>query len=52
MKTYLVKFTVEVYEEIEADSVEDAEQAFSELWSSPAELIEEFGTYTVEELTD
>ena len=49
-KVYLVKFTVEVYEEIEADSEEAAEQAFSELWSSPAELVEEFGVTTVEEL--
>ena len=49
-KTYLVKFSMEIYEEVEADSEEAAQQAFSELWSSPAEMIEEFGVTTVEEL--
>ena len=52
MKTYLVKFTVEVYEEIEAESAEDAEQAFSELWSSADDLVQEYGVTTVECLED
>lgn len=50
MKTYLVKFTMEVCEEIEADSEEEAQQAFSELFGSPAELVEDYGVTTVEEL--
>ena len=49
-KVYLVKFSVEVYEEIEADSPEEAEQAFSELFGSPYELVEDYGMTTVEEL--
>jgi spore germination protein GerM len=47
--TYRVKFTVEVVEEVEADSIEDAESAFSELWSGPEDIVEQ-GVYTVEEL--
>ena len=49
-KTYLVKFTVEVCEEIEADSPEAAEQAFSEMFGSAYELTEDYGNYSVEEL--
>jgi len=50
MATYLVKFTVEVCEEIEADTPEAAEQAFSELMGSAYELTQDYGQYTVEEL--
>ena len=49
-KVYLVKFTMEVCEEVEADSEEAAMQAFSELFGSPAELVEDYGVTTVEEL--
>lgn len=49
-KVYLVKFSVEIYEEVEADSEEAAKQAFSELWSSADEMVQEFGVTTVEEL--
>ena len=51
MKTYLVKFTCEVWEEIEAEDEEDAEQQFSEQWSSADEMIEDYGVTTVECLT-
>ena len=47
-KVYLVKFTVEVCEEIEADSAEEAEQAFSEQFGSAYELTEDYGQYSVE----
>lgn len=49
MAIYRVKFTVEVVEEIEADSIDEAEQSFSELWNGPEDIVEQ-GTYTVEEL--
>ena len=49
-KTYLVKFTMEVCEEIEADSEEEAQQAFSELFGSPGEMVEDYGVMTAEEL--
>lgn len=49
MATYRVKFTVTVVEEVEADSIDQAEQAFSELWNGPEDIVE-MGTYTVEEL--
>ena len=49
MATYRVKFTVEVVEEVEADSAEHAEQVFGELWSGPEDIVEQ-GAYTVEEL--
>ena len=50
MKKYEVTFTVEVTEVIEADSREDAEQAFSELFGSAYELTEDYGVYTVKEV--
>lgn len=49
MKTYRVKFTVTVVEEVEADSMEEAEQVFSELWNGPEDIVDQ-GMYIVEEL--
>ena len=51
MKTFLVKFTCEVWEEIEADDEEAAKQAFSERWSSAEEMVQEMGITTAECLT-
>ena len=45
-KLYEVTFTLTVTEEVEADSKEEAEQAFSELWSDAQDLID-FGKYKV-----
>ena len=49
-KVYLVKFTVEVCEEIEADSEGAAQRAFSEQFGSAYELTEDYGVYSVERL--
>ena len=51
-KVYLVRYTMEVVEEVEADSEEEAQQAFSELFGSPAEMVEDYGQMTVECLSD
>jgi len=51
-KVYLVRYTMEVVEEVEADSEEEAQQAFSELFGSPAEMVEDYGTMTVELLSE
>ena len=51
-KVYLVRYTMEVVEEVEADSEEEAQQAFSELFGSPAEMVEDYGTMTVECLSE
>lgn len=48
-KVYLVKYVVEVCEEVEADSEAEALQAFSEIWNSPEELLA-YGEHTVEDL--
>ena len=45
-KLYEVTFTVKVTELIEADNKQDAEQQFSELFSSPGDLIE-CGSYKI-----
>ena len=49
MKVYLVKYTLEVCEEIEANSKAEAEQTFSEMFSSAEDMCE-MGTTTVEYL--
>lgn len=51
-KVYLVKFTMEVVEEIEADSAEEAEQMFSEQFGSPGEMVEDYGIMTSELISD
>jgi hypothetical protein len=45
-KVYKVTFKLEVTEEVEADSKEDAEQAFSEMFSDGADLLE-YGSYKI-----
>ena len=45
-KLYTVTVTLEVTEQVVADNKEDAEQAFSELFSSGEELLE-YATYKV-----
>lgn len=48
-KLYSVTFTVNVTEEVEANSPEEAKQAFRELFSSSDDLLEEEGNYEVTE---
>lgn len=50
-KLYEVTFTLKVTELIEAEDKEDAEQQFSELFSSPEELLE-CGSYTVKRIKE
>ena len=50
-KLYKVTYTLEVTEEVEADSKEDAEQAFSELFSDAQDLLE-MGKYKVKRVKE
>jgi hypothetical protein len=50
-KLYEVTFTLKVTELVEADSKEDAEQAFSELFSDAQDLIE-CGKYTIKRIKE
>jgi len=49
MAVYRVKFQVEVVEEIEADSREEAEDIFSEMWDGPEDIVEQ-GRYVVRKI--
>ena len=50
-KTYEVTYTLKVTEIVEADSKEDAEVAFSELWSDAGDLVD-MGTYKIKRIKD
>ena len=50
-KLYEVTYTLKVTELVEAEDKEDAEQQFSELWSSPEELLE-CGTYKIQRVKE
>jgi hypothetical protein len=50
-KLYKVTYTLTVTEEVEADSKEDAEQAFSELFSDAQDLLE-MGTYKIKRVKE
>jgi|LauGreDrversion4_2_1035121.scaffolds.fasta_scaffold1090797_3 hypothetical protein len=50
-KLYEVTYTLKVTETVEADSKEDAEQAFSELWSDAGDLVD-MGTYKIKRIKD
>ena len=50
-KLYEVTFTLKITELVEADNKEDAEQAFSELFSSAEDLID-CGKYTIKRVKE
>jgi len=51
LKTYEVTYTLKVTERVEAESKEDAEVAFSELWSDAGDLVD-MGTYKIKRVKD
>ena len=48
MKMYSVVFTMNVYEDIEANSAKEAEDIFFEMWNSGDELIRDYGKIKAE----
>ena len=51
LKTYEVTYTLTVTERVEAESKEDAEVAFSELWSDAGDLVD-MGMYKIKRVKD
>ena len=47
MKLYRVEFTMKVYDEVEANSREEAERVFFDMWNSADEMMRDFGNTEV-----